>query len=614
MPESQKKPQKKAKKVIITSIVAAAVVSASLIGYHIYANSQSSVSITTFRKTTAAKGSVSTTVSGSGSVSDANQLTLTAANAGTIDSLPVKQGDSVKAGQTIAHIDSTASAQAVLQKQNSLTSAKNQLAQAEQNLDSLTIKAPVAGRIKSITASAGDSLSTIKPLGDLAVISTSRSMTVSFSASQTVSVGQSVTVVDTSTNSSYNGTITSTSTSGISGNSGSTRQQTGIASGSAVATIGTDKPAVGNSATVKSGSTVIGSGTFQLEKYISISNTGNGTVSNVYVSENQMVNKNQSLFKLGSNSADQQVSTAQAAVTAAQNDLDSAEASAKKDTITSPVDGIVAQLNVKDGDSVASGTTVAVIIDPSDMQTVLSVDELDISSVAVGQKATITLDAISGKTFSGTVTQVDPIGTNSNGVAAYSVTVSIASPDEIKVGMTTNAEIITKSADNVTVVPASAILEKNGDQGYVLPADKLFDANGKSLQLNNVTTASLVQTYGKQVTIGMATADKDEIVSGVSDGESLAIPVTTNKAAIKSLSNTNNNNTTNGFSGMRGFSGMTGGSTTRTNRDKTGGTGNTVAKSNNGETAANNGTAGDKSGGTGTTGTNGTTGGISGNR
>ena len=610
MPESQKAPKKKAKKIIIASVVAVAVVSASLIGYHVYANSQSSAFTTTFRKTTAAKGSVSTTVSGSGSVSDATQFTLTAVNAGTIDSLPVKQGDFIKAGQTVAHINSTASAQTILQKQNSLASAKNQLAQAEQNLDSFTIKAPVAGRIKFITASAGDSLATIKPLGDLAVISTSHSMVVSFSTSQAVSVGQSVTVVDTSTNSSYSGTITSTS-----GNPVSSRQQTGLASGSVVATIGTDEPEIWNSATVKSGSTVIGSGTLQLEKYISISNSGNGTVSNVYVSENQMVNKNQNLFKLGSNSAEQQVSTAQAAVTAAQNDLDSAEASAKKDTITSPVDGIVAQLNVKNGDSITSSTAVAVIIDPSDMQTVLSVDELDISSVAVGQKATITLDAISGKTFSGTVTQVDPIGTNSNGVAAYSVTVSIASPDGIKVGMTTNAEIITKSADNVTVVPASAILEKNGSQGYILPADNLFDANGKSLQLNNVTTASLVQTYGKQVTIGMATADKDEIVSGVTDGESLAIPMTINKAAIKSLSNTtNNNNAANGFSGTRGFSGMTGGSTARTGRNRTGGTGNTVAKSNDGETTANNGTVGNKSGGTGAAGTNGTAGSISGNR
>lgn len=600
MVESRKRPKRKMKRVILACTAAVAVIGAGLIGYHVYANSQSFESATTFRKVTAAKGSIHTTVSGSGSVSDAAQLTLTAANAGTADSIPVKQGDSVKAGQTIAHVGGTASAQNVLQKQNSLASAKNQLTQAQQNLDALYVKAPAAGKVKSVTASSGDNLSTIKPLGDLAALSTSRSMTVSFNSSQSVKAGQAVTVVDTDANSSYSGTVTSTS------GPGGAKQQNENTSGSVVATIGTDDPKVGDSATVRLDGTAIGSGTLQLEKSIPIANSGSGVISNVYVSENQTVDKGQNLFKLDSSSADQQISTAQASVTAAQNDLENVQASAQKDTVTSPVNGVVAELDVKNGDSVASGATVAVVIDPNDMQTVLSVDELDISSVAAGQKATVTLDAVPGKTFDGTVTQVDPIGTNSNGVATYNVTVSIANPDGIKVGMTTNADIITKSVNDVTVVPASAVLEKNGNKGYVLPAEKLFDESGKSIRLQGMTTSELVRTYGRQVTIGMATADQDEITGGVSSGDSLAVAITINQAAVKSLSNTdhnNNQNQPNGFSGMRGFSGMTGGNTNRTGKNKAGGAGNTVAKDNNGnngQTTAGINTTGNKSGGTGT--------------
>ena len=565
--------RKKSKKwMIIASVTAVLVVGGSVTTYAAFAKSKSTASTTTFRKVTAQTGDISTSVSGSGSVSDSSQLTLTAANAGTVDSLPVKQGDTVKTGQTIAHINSTASAQTVEQKQNQLTSAQNDLAQAKQQLESLSIKAPTAGRIKSIVASSGDDLSTIKPLGDLAVLSLSRSMTVSFTPSQAVKSGQTVTV--TVSGGTYSGTLSSASSAGQSSQGGQSGQSGG-SSGSTVATIASDVPTVGDTATVKLNGTVIGTGKIQLVKSVSIGNSGNGTIAQVNVSENELVDKGQALFVLSSSSVQQQISSKQNAVTSAQSDLSDAKANAAKDTITSPISGIVAELDVKNGDSVANGGTVAVIIDPTTMQTVVSVDELDISKVQVGQKATVSLSAITDKTFSGTVTQVDPIGTSSNGVATYSVTVTIADPANVKVGMTTNVNIITESKDNTVVVSAGAVLMKSGTKGYVIPAANLFDSNGKSIQLNNANTASLVRQYGKEVTIGLATTDQDEIISGVSAGDELAIPVTVNAAAVKSLSNqSTSNNTYGGFGGMGGnFGGGMGGGYNR----RSGGTGNTVA-------------------------------------
>ena len=555
---------------IIASVTAVLVVGGSVTTYAAFAKPKSA-STTTFRKVTAQTGNISTSVTGSGSVSDSSQLTLTAANAGTVDSLPVKQGDTVKAGQTIAHISSTVSAQTVTQKQNQLTSAQNDLAQAKQQLDSLSIKAPAAGRVKSIVASSGDDLSTIKPLGDLAVLSLSRSMTVSFTPSQAVKSGQAVTV--TVSGGTYSGTLSTASSAGQSSQGGQSGQSGG-SSGSTVATIASDVPAVGDTATVKLNGTVIGTGKIQLAKSVSIANSGNGTIAQVDVSENELVDKGQALFVLSSSSVQQQISAKQSAVTSAQNDFNDAKANAAKDTVTSPISGIVAELDVKNGDSVANGGTVAVIIDPSTMQTVVSVDELDISKVQVGQKANVSLSAITGKTFSGTVTQVDPIGTSSNGVATYNVTVTIADPADVKVGMTTNVDIVTESKENTVVVSAGAILMKSGTKGYVIPAASLFDSNGKSIQLNNANTASLVRQYGKEVTIGLATADQDEVVSGVSAGDELAIPVTVNADAVKSLSNqSTSNNAYGGFGGMGGnFGGMGGG-----NNRRNGGTGNTVA-------------------------------------
>ncbi len=559
--------KKKGKKwTILVSVTAVLVVGGSLASYFVFAKAKSA-STTTFRKVTAQAGSISTSVTGSGSVSDSSQLSLTAVNAGTVDSLPVKQGDTVKAGQTIAHINSTASVQTVEQKQNQLMSAQTDLVQAKEQLDSLYVTAPVAGKVKSLIASDGDSLSNIKPLGNLAVISTSRSMTVSFTPSQSVKSGQAVTV--TASGKTYAGTISSASAfSGMQGG-----QQNGN-SGSTVAVIASDDPEVDDTATVKLNGTVIGSGSLQLPKSIAISNMGSGTIARVDVCENEMVDKNQTLFVLGSDSVQQQIESKEAVVTSAQNDLNDAKNSAAKDTITSPINGIVAELDVKNGDSVTGGSTVAVIIDPTTMQTVTSVDELDISKVKVGQKAVVSLSAIPDKTFSGTVTQVDPIGSSSNGVATYSVTVAITNPANVKIGMTTNVEIVTESKENTVVVSSGAVLMKDGTKGYVLPASTLFDSSGKSIHLDDVNTAELVRQYGKEVTIGLSTTDQDEIVSGVSAGDQLAVPVTVNSEAVKSLSNQNtSNNATYGFSGKSGnFSGM-GGSGRRT---AAGGTGNTV--------------------------------------
>lgn len=603
--------KKKRTRIIVIASAAFVVIVGGVIGITAFAKSGSSDSTTTFRTAQATTGNVEITVTGSGTISDSTEYSLTAVNAGTIDSLPVKQGDTVKAGQTIAHVSDTNSAQTILQKQNALTSAKNALTQSEQSLNNLTIKAPVAGKVKSVIASAGDDLSTIKSLGNLAVISTERAMTVSVSSTASLKIGDTVKVTDTAAKKTYTGTVTSSGSSGGAGQGGQS------SSGGVTVTIASDDPQVGDTATIATSAGVTaGSGTFALVKYIPISSNGSGIISNVYVSENQMVSKNTALFKLNSDSVESDIQMKQSAVTSAQKDLADAQTAAAKDTITSPIDGIIAELAVKNGSSVASNGTVATIINKSAMETVVSVDELDIAKVQVGQKANITLDAISGKTFTGSVVQVDPIGTASNGVTNYSVTVTVNNPEGIMIGMNTNVSIITQSKENVVTLPASAILNKRGTTAYVLSSDGLFDSNGKSIQMNNVNSMELLQKYGKQITIGLANTDTVEVVSGLSAGDKVAVATTVSKSAIASLNNSQS--ATNNFSafggGMGGMGGMTGGTGGYSTRTKTRtGTGNTVSGSNNagtgttGGNTANGNTAGGTAGGT-TGGTGGGTG------
>lgn len=297
--EEQKmhKRKKKAFKIAIISIFILAT-GGTIVHFAFFSKSNAS-STTTFREVSAQSGNISTSVSGNGSVSDSSQITISASNAGTVDTLSVKQGDTIKAGQVIAHVNSTSSSQTVEQMQNQLTSAQNDLSQTEQQFDSLNIKSPMDGKVKSITGGVGDSLSTIKPLGNLAVISTSRSMSISFNSSQILKAGQLVTV--TVSGSKYDGTVSSDN------QNGQYEQNTG-ASGSSTVMIDSDDPVVGDTAVITLNGNTIGSGKIQLVNSAAIPNSGSGTIEKVCVSENQMVSKNQTLFQLSSDSVQQQIS------------------------------------------------------------------------------------------------------------------------------------------------------------------------------------------------------------------------------------------------------------------------------------------------------------------
>ena len=563
---------KRIKRIVITGISLFVVVGV-VTGILVAAASNTKTSTTTFRSTQASTSSISNYLSESGTALDSAEYALTAANAGTVDSVSVSQGDTVTKGQVIAHISDTTSTEALISKQNALTTAESDLATSKESLNDLYATAISAGRIKSVKVEAGDDASAISnAYGYLMYLSISGETQVNISSPQTSDTsGDTVSVVVGTT--TYSGTVSS---SGGSGNSGVT------------ITVNSDVPAIGATATVTTeGGKAVGTGTIALTSdAIKISASGSGgsgststsstTISAVYVTEGQAVSKGAKLFKYDDSSVQKEILQKEQYVTQAQNDVNNAQAAVDKDTLTSPVDGVVASLSVKTGDNVQNSGSITTMMDPNQMETTLSVDEDDISSIEVGQTANITLTAISNKTYTGKVTKVDSLGTTSNNVTTYSVIVVIDNPSGIKVGMTTNADITTASKDNVVVVSSSAVLEKQGTTGYVLKSSKLSGIT----KLTNISTMELVQKYGTKVTLGLSNTNEVEITSGLTDGDTVEIPVTINLAAAKSLNNTNSSNSST-MGGMPGDMGagsmpsggpMGGGTTTQ----KSGGTGNTV--------------------------------------
>lgn len=208
------------------------------------------------------------------------------------------------------------------------------------------------------------------------------------------------------------------------------------------------------------------------------------------------------------------VKDAEIAVQSAQIALQQAKDNAAARTVTATMDGVITTLSLENGDTLSGGSAgnsaPVVITDPNVYQAAVTIAETDISSVAVGQKVTLTFDALTDLTLTGKVTRVDTVGTNSSGVVSYSavITPDVMNP-AVKSGMTVTASILTKTAQDVLAVPTSAVKSSS---------------NGKYVQIleNGVPTDVTVET-------GLSSDSYVEITSGLTEGQQIITATSTSK-------------------------------------------------------------------------------------
>lgn len=202
-------------------------------------------------------------------------------------------------------------------------------------------------------------------------------------------------------------------------------------------------------------------------------------------------------------------------LTNAQEQYEKALANYNKMTVTSPISGVVVAKTYNTGDDVQASKSVLTIIDPNSIKVKVLVDELDIAKVSNGQTATVKFDAISDKTFEGTVEAIAQLGTSNNNVTTYDVTLGIKEPTGIKVGMNANITLAIQSKTDALVVPVEAITEEN-DKKYVTVSSSSGESEGTQSKGQRV-----------EVTTGLENESYVEVVSGVTEGEKLLITLPT---------------------------------------------------------------------------------------
>lgn len=197
------------------------------------------------------------------------------------------------------------------------------------------------------------------------------------------------------------------------------------------------------------------------------------------------------LYNIGAKSKED-LDNAQYNYDTAQSKLEEAESNLSETVIVSPMDGVVIGEPVTDGTMAVQGnsnpTVIMRIADLSRKQIFAKVDETDIGSVRVGQKATFTVDAYNGKTFTATVSKISQtdmdnswnISNSSSGsssssaaVIYYSVTLDVDDPEGLLMpSMTARVEIETANKDSALAVPLSALkTDKNGTYVIVIKDD-----------------------------------------------------------------------------------------------------------------------------------------------
>ena len=155
---------------------------------------------------------------------------------------------------------------------------------------------------------------------------------------------------------------------------------------------------------------------------------------------------------------------------------------------------------------------MCVIYDLSYLEMTLDVDELDILDIQGGQKAEITADAISDRTFEGVGTSISSAGTTSGGTTTYPVTIRIDETDGLRPGMNANAEIVVAEAANALTVPNAAIVRG----GYVLVTQ-----DSPSASKADTTMEAPEGFVYVAVKTGVSDDDYTQIVSGIQEGDTI---------------------------------------------------------------------------------------------
>ncbi len=448
---------------------------------------------------------VTNTLSGTGTLNPANTYTVKSLVDGKVLTGTIEEGNIVEESNVLYTIDSSDAS-------TNFEKAEIAMQQAQRSYDKVVdrqyVRAEVAGVVSSLKVTKGDEVTSGQ---EVAVIRDSSRMllTLEFPAADAAnfSVGQSAAVTLDGTFEQLDGTVTSVSgTDALSAGNLLTRTVT-----ITVQNAGSLTTAQAATASIN-GVSSIGSATFAYQAERTLTAQAAGTVTSINVQEGSDVAKDDIILGLSGDDLTESIQSASESLRSAEISMQNLQDAMNNYTITAPISGTIIEKDAKVGDAVKTGDTLCIVYDLSYLEMSINVDELQISSISVGQQVQITADAVPDKTYVGTVTRVSMKGKSDGGTTTYPVTIRIDDTDGLRPGMNANAEIVVAEANNALVVPNAAVVRGS----YVL-------VTKDSPSAANADTAMEAPEGFVYVPVKTGVSDDDytQIVSGIQEGDTI---------------------------------------------------------------------------------------------
>jgi HlyD family secretion protein len=471
------KPKKK--KVLKFGIIGLAVLlaAAGVLYFTVFSKSRTASGNEQPRTARVIKGTLSSSIEGSGPVASSTRKEISPKTTSTVEKIYFKEGDAVKAGDLMFELDDT---DALLDIENTKNNIEQTQLTLDDNLESiaeLTVKAPFDGQVTELNVKAGDSVNgTILKITD-----TSRlKLRVPFNAGgiSGITPGKKVLVNLQELMQSVEGTVTYVSKKPYNTAAGGQLYNVEIE----IDNPGSITEGMTANAEAEVGGTAVTSvqsGTLTYINSKGIRSSSGSIVKSVNVIDNEYVSAGDLLVELENDNLQFNLNSTRLKLKNLQQQLEIQQEQLSNYKLTAPCNGTITTQNVTLGDTVSAGKVLAAVADMDSLEFEVTIDELDISSIEVGQDVKITADALPETTdspLSGKVTKISMEGTSSNGVTTYPVTISIDKNEKLKAGMNVNGEIITSLKNDTLMVPLEAVTKVGGSSFVYVVGDGNQDA------------------------------------------------------------------------------------------------------------------------------------------
>ena len=519
--KQKKKKQKRTRNIILISVAVVLAVAGTIVGISLAKKDAGGTSTLNYRASAVSSGEISTTIDGSGTLAALESQSVTTTAESTVTAVNFAPGDAIKAGDVVMTMTSTDVEDQLSDLNDELSDTRASLATAKQLLTNLKVTATKGGIVKDIKAQAG---SVVDDMDYLCLIATDGKMQVVIPATDAMSQYDAVTVqIGDETQDGY---------------------ITKIEDGSATVVFTDNYYPVGTSATVLSAdSATLGTGSIGVNEYVEVT-APSGKIATVAVEDNQKISKGSTVFTLAEGAPTSTYTTLKNTEAQLLTQIEELEGLL---TVKADTDCTLTALSVKAGDTVASGTTVCTLTGTGGFTIALSIDELDIASVKLGQSATITLDALDGD-FTGTVTNISYSGSGSY-VTSYTATITTEPIEGAYPGMSASAKIVTETSGEAMIVPVSAV-QYEGDTAFLYLAADGTNA-GTMLSESEMNLDKLTKLT---VTTGMSDGSYIVVTAeGLAAGDVIWSPERTSTATYSADDTTTTS--TFGFGGQGGMMG-----------------------------------------------------------